>query len=162
VGGGTSTGRQTENSCFVVDSPEALLFCNVVPPYKTQIKLMGMYPLPWDFQVSATFQSLPGIPISASYVATNSQIAPTLGRNLSGGRTSVTLNNIIPPETMFEDRSTQLDLRLTRVFRFGITRLRGNLDVFNVFNASSILATNTRYGPNWLQPTVVLPPVWSS
>jgi hypothetical protein len=156
VGGGTSTGRQRENSCFVVDSPEALLFCDVVPPYKTQIKLMGMYPLPWDFQVSGTFQSHPGIPISASYVAGNLEVAPTLGRSLSGNRSSVTLNNIIPPETMFEDRSTQLDVRLTRIFRFGVTRLRANLDVFNVFNASSILATNTRYGPNWLQPTVVL------
>jgi hypothetical protein len=156
VGGGTSTGRQAENSCLVVDSPEALLFCEVISPYKTQLKLMGMYPLPWDFQVSGVFQSLPGIPINASYVASNAQIIPTLNRSLSGNRTSVTLNNIIPPETMFEDRSTQLDLRLTRSFRIARTRLRANLDVYNVFNASPILATNTRYGPNWLQPTVIL------
>jgi hypothetical protein len=156
IGGGTSTGRQEEDSCMVVDSPEALLFCNVVPPYKTQLKLMGMYPLPWQVQVSGVFQSLPGIPISASYVASNAQIAPSLGRPLSGGRTSVTLNNIIPPETMFEDRSTQLDLRLTRNFHIGAARLRANFDIYNVFNASPILATNTRYGPNWLQPTVVL------
>lgn len=156
VRGGTSTGRQTSNACFVVDSPEGLLFCEVVPPYKTQMKLMGMYPLPWDFQVSGTFQSHPGIPISASYVAANAQIVPTLGRSLSGNRTSVTLNNVIAPETMFEDRSNQLDVRVTRSFMLGRTRLRGNLDIYNVFNSSPILATNTRYGPQWLQPTVVL------
>jgi hypothetical protein len=29
-------------------------------------------------------------------------------------------------------------------------------DVYNLFNARTILGVNTRYGPSWLQPTSVL------
>jgi hypothetical protein len=156
VSGGTSTGHQVTDQCFVIDSPQALLFCKVSPPYLTQVKFNGSYPLPWDFQVSGVFQSIPGIPISASHVATNAQVQPTLGRPLSGNAATVTINNIIEPQTMFEGRINQLDLRLTRTFRFGRNRLRGNFDLYNVLNANSILGINTRYGPSWLQPTSVL------
>jgi hypothetical protein len=56
--------------------------------------------LPWDFEVSGVFQNLPGIPITASYAATNAEIRPTLGRNLGQCGTSatctgtVTINNL--------------------------------------------------------------------
>ncbi len=35
-------------------------------------------------------------------------------------------------------------------------RLRVNLDVYNVLNASSILTINTTYGSQWLRPQAVL------
>jgi hypothetical protein len=51
---------------------------------------------------------------------------------------------------MFELRSNQLDFRLARTFRpGGVRRLRGNFDVYNLFNASDVLRMNTRYGPAW-------------
>ena len=41
---------------------------------------------------------------------------------------------------MFEDRIQQLDWRLTRTFQLrGTGRLRGNFDIYNLFNASTIL-----------------------
>ena len=43
--------------------------------------------------MSGVWQTLPGIPISASYVATNAEVQPSLGRPLSGNATTVTLNN---------------------------------------------------------------------
>lgn len=156
LSGGTSTGRQATDACFTIDSPQALLFCNVVPPFVTQFKLNGTYPLPWHLQVSGNFQSLPGIPISASLLATNAQIAPTLGRPLAGTSSTVTIPNIIAPQTMFEGRSNQLDLRLTRTVRIGHMNLRGHFDAYNVLNASPILSVNTTYGPNWLNATSVL------
>ena len=59
--GGTSTGRVTTNNCFVVDSPQQTLNCDVTPPFQTQVKLLGVYPWPWwGIQTSATIQSLPG------------------------------------------------------------------------------------------------------
>src|SRR5262249_49939978 len=88
LAGGISSGRLELGNCVIVDSPQAARpgYCDVVPPWSagTQIKLNGLYPLPWDTEVSAVFQNLPGIPISANYVATNAQVAPSLGRNLSG------------------------------------------------------------------------------
>ena len=111
--------------------------------------------LPYDFQVSAAFQNIPGIPIAASYVASNAEVRPTLGRNLSGSAANVIVD-LIPPGTMYEPRITQLDARLTRTFRFGRTRIQTNFDLYNLFNASNVLAMNTRYGPQWLQPSQIM------
>ena len=90
LSGGVSWGRVVVNNCFVVDTPQQR-FCKVTNPAQNvgqtmggvQVKAQAVYPLPWDFRLSAVFQSLPGIPITAAYVATNAQIVPTLGRNLS-------------------------------------------------------------------------------
>jgi hypothetical protein len=133
---------------------------------QTQIKLNGSYPLPWDFEVSGVLQNLPGIPIAASYAATNAEIRPTLGRNLGQCGSSatctgtVTINNLYEPNTTFADRLTQFDLQLTRNFTLGRIRLQGMFDIYNLFNAITVLALNNRYtatGTNaWLQPTSIL------
>jgi hypothetical protein len=31
-------------------------------------------------------------------------------------------------------------------------------DIYNIFNANTVLVTNTRYGPSWLQPATILGP----
>lgn len=152
--GGLSVGRIVDDNCLVVDSPEAARpgFCNVVPPWSsmTQLKFLAVYPLPWDIQTSAIVQNVPGIPIRASYVVPNAAIAPSLGRNLSGGRRNVTID-LIPVNSQFEARLTQVDLRFSRLFRLtGTGRLRGSLDIINVFNASMPLRTTPTYGPAWM------------
>src|SRR5229473_1232385 len=45
--GGTSTGRTRNATCFVVNSPGEMRFCDDVPPYQTQLKFFAVYPLPW-------------------------------------------------------------------------------------------------------------------
>ena len=35
--------------------------------------------------------------------------------------------------------------------------MKGTLDIFNVFNASTILLVNNNYGPTWLLPSEVVP-----
>jgi hypothetical protein len=158
--GGLSTGQKVTDNCFVVDSPEIVRdsFCHVAPPWSagTQLKFSAIYPLPWDLQASATYQNLPGVPITASFVATNAQISPSLGRDLSSGARGTALVELIRPGTLFEDRITQLDVRLTRVFRVAGTRVQGMFDIYNAFNANSILQQNTRYGSAWLTPQVIL------
>jgi carboxypeptidase family protein len=185
---GVSTGQVVTDNCFVVDSPQQAQpgFCHATNPFKgqTQIKVSGVYPLPWDLQASAVFQSLAGIPISgavplnafaaaieasgapifgASYVARNAEIAPSLGRDLGAcaGRVpctaTATINLLAPYTGGFEDRLTQLDLRLTKIVRMGRVRVRGMFDVYNVFNANTILGgVITRVGPSYLQPTQIL------
>jgi hypothetical protein len=53
-----------------------------------------------------------------------------------------------------------MDVRVSRAFRTGIVRLRGNLDVYNMFNASNVLNMTTRHagptGGQWLQPIQIL------
>jgi hypothetical protein len=64
--------------------------------------------------------------------------------------------SLIEPNTVRENRLTQLDLRLTKIMRVGRTRLQGMFDVYNVFNASTILAQNNTYGGTWRRPTQIL------
>jgi hypothetical protein len=155
-GGGLSTGSTSNKDCAIVDSPDQRDCETTSPFFRPQIKFNGSYPLPWDMQLSGVWQTLPGIGIGASYVATRAEVLPTLGRNLSGNVSTVTLNNVIDPFTMWEDGVHQLDVRFTKGFRVGRYRMQGMLDLYNVFNASPVLSINTRYGAQWLQPTQIL------
>lgn len=64
--------------------------------------------------------------------------------------------NLIPPNTLFEDRLRQLDARFSRLFQMGKVNVRGNVDVYNLLNASAILNVTTRYGNQWLQPVQIM------
>jgi hypothetical protein len=160
LGGSLDTGRIVEDNCFLVDSPQSLLNCRTVAPYKsqTQVKAYWSLPLPAAFVVSGVLQNLSGSQYQANYNAPNSQIAPSLGRNLAacGTRTVCTATAtvpLIPPMTQFEPRRTQVDLRLTKVFTLSTrTRLRANLDLYNLFNDGSVVTINNNYGSSWLQP----------
>jgi hypothetical protein len=63
---------------------------------------------------------------------------------------------ILEPNTMFEKRLTQVDLRVTKVVRLRDVRLQGMFDVYNAFNANTVLALNNTYGSTWLRPTAIL------
>ena len=154
VQGGVSIGRERTDNCFIVDSPQELLNCEVNPPFQPNVKMLGVYPLPWwGLQTSATFQSLPGPQILANYVISNAQAAPTLGRNLSTSTATVPL---VAPGTEFDERLYQLDLRFAKTGRLGGVRMQGMVDIYNVLNGNAVLAINTSYGASWLRPTQVL------
>jgi hypothetical protein len=167
LSGGISTGQTDVNNCFVVDSPQSLQFCHTKLPWRaqTQVKFHGTYNLPKDFQLAGVFQDLGGVPIAGSYVITNAQVRESLGRNLGQCGTAATCNgtvtvaNIFEPNTQFEDRLRQLDVRLTKGFRFRGALVRAMVDVYNLFNASTVLASNGRYGGTttpWPLPTSIL------
>ena len=64
--------------------------------------------------------------------------------------------DLIPPQTQFEDRIQQLDLRVARTFRFSGRRVEPEFDVYNALNASPILSVNNSYGAAWRTPTQIL------
>ena len=120
-----------------------------------------IYPLPWNFRASAIYQNVPGIAVQASYVASNAEIERTLGRNLGSCRGAAVCNgqvtiNLIQPNTVFEPRLQQVDLRFARTFRVRGVSIEGDLDLFNAFNANNVLQLQTRYGPAWLDAQEVL------
>ena len=180
ITGGMSTGQSVTDNCSsdgprpdfgtvggvsraaLVDTPQKQ-FCHTSPSWinGTQVKFSVIYPLPWEVRVSGVFQNSPGIPVTSQYLATNAEIAPSLGRNLGQCRGAATCNGtalveLIAPGSQFEDRLTQLDLRLTRSFRVGSTRLQANFDIFNALNGAAVLGINTRYGASWLTPSATL------
>jgi hypothetical protein len=42
------------------------------------------------------------------------------------------------------------------MFRLGRGNIQANFDAYNIFNGSTVLAVNTRFGPTYLQPTSIL------
>ena len=172
--GPTGAPSTTPNSLFLnVPSlpttsmiPRNAQFCHVSAPWSsgTQLKFLAVYPLPWDIETSAIVQNSSGIPITASYVISNGQVRDIIGRNLAACGAAATCTQtvrteLIPPNTMFEPRLTQVDLRVSRSFRMtGNARLRGSLDIYNIFNASSVLSMTPTYGPSWLNAAQVLSP----
>jgi hypothetical protein len=78
VFGGFITERTLRVTCDEPDDPNALRFCDDRDndiPYRPQLKLAGTYPLPWDVQVSASFQSLAGRPIGFFATTGNNKIS---------------------------------------------------------------------------------------
>jgi hypothetical protein len=142
----------------VYTAPRTNAYCDVVPPWSaaTQYKLSGTIPLPYQFQTGITYQNLPGIPYYSTYVFSNAAIAPSLGRNLSLGANGTVTVDLIPPQTQFEDRIQQLDLRFARNFRFSGKRFEPEFDIYNALNASPILSVNNSYGAAWRTPTQIL------
>jgi hypothetical protein len=168
VAGGTNTERFKSNFCYAQNDPSltpatltsivlqtgrSLNDCDIRTPWQTQLKFYAVYPLPYGIDVSAAFQSVPGAEITASYTATNAQIAPSLGRNLAAGVNSTATVQLIAPATVYGDRFNQLDFRLTKKLRMLGADMQGMFDVYNVLNANTVLSYNTVFGPAWLTPT---------
>jgi hypothetical protein len=105
--------------------------------------------------VSASVQSLPGPEITAQYVATSAEVARSLGRPLSGNTPNVTVN-LVRPRSMYADRINQLDLRISKILRFGRNRTTAGIDIYNALNSSSVLALNNAFA-SWQQPQSILP-----
>jgi hypothetical protein len=159
LAGGLNVGRTTVNSCFVVNSPQELLYCDTSRPYQPNFKLYGVYPMPWaGFQVSGTLQVIPGPQITASQLVTSAEIYNSLGRHLAQGSNGTVNVPLIAPGTMFAEHGQQLDLRISKRFSLGRTRLDGNVDLFNVFNGSAVQAHSVTYGVAWLRPTQIQGP----
>jgi hypothetical protein len=87
-------------------------------------------------------------------VLTSAQVAPSLGRPLSGGAANVTVN-ILKPGAMYGERVNQLDLRFSKILRAGRTRTTLNFDVPNVFNANTVLTESPVY-TTWRRPESIL------
>jgi len=178
--GGVSVGREELNNCDVVGKVDNLatavtglaagtaanysgfagpssLYCDIKPPFQPQVKLQGRHPLPWGIDFAATFQSVPGPQILANYALTSAQVAPYLGRNLASGSGGTTTIGLVAPGTLYGDRVYQVDARISRSLKLGGTKLRGNVDLYNLLNANAVLLQNNVFGPKWQQPTAVLP-----
>ena len=137
----------------------AVPYCHQNSGYLTNVKGFGAYTIPKiDVQVSATLQNYQAVaaagsqitnPIfsmaAANYVATNAEIAPSLGRNLAGGAANATVN-LLAPGSVHGDTVNQLDVSLAKILRFGRTKTTAKLEMYNIFNSNGVLTENNNYG----------------
>ena len=160
--GGVNSGKTVTDNCEVRDAlPEIAPnnpFCRNDPGFVTRVTGLTAYTVPKiDVLLSGTFRSDQGTSLAANYVVTSAVAAQTLGRPLSGGAPSITVN-LIEPGTLWGDRVNAFDLRVAKILRFGRYRTNIGVDIYNLLNSSAVLTYNQAYNPtgNWLVPTSVV------
>ena len=170
---GTNTGRKIDDTCATVvkiDSPDPR-DCRLTPPYQTTIRGLASYTIPRvDVLVSTAIRSQPPLGLVATWPVPNSLVVQILGRvppgGTAGGNTNVTL--LDNEHRLYADnRRTQVDMRVAKIFRFGKTRLDVGLDAENLFNTNyptaydntyQYSAANTAMGGTWNNPTAIYTP----
>jgi hypothetical protein len=179
---GTSTGRKITDRCDTrpkIDSPDPTT-CKDVEPFLTTLRGLASYTIPKiDVLVSGTMRSQPGLQFSAAWPVPNVLVQSLLGRLppgalLTGNTTIQLVDTAAPgttnrgPERLYADeRRTQIDMRVSKILRFGRTRADIGFDLGNLLNtnyATTYEGTyqysvgNTAGGGTWNNPTAVYTP----
>ena len=165
--GGVSFGKTALDVCEVVDKlPEMLVGagtaiprgqCHAETPFLMQVKMLGSYTVPKiAVRLSGSFQSIPGPPLAANFVVPNATVRQSLGRDLSGGAQNITVN-VVDPGSMYGDRLNQLDVRLSKLLRWGARRTSINLDIYNLMNSNAVQTESNVYS-TWRRPQSILVP----
>jgi hypothetical protein len=115
-------------------------------PY--QIRGGFSYQLPSAVQLSGSIRESSGLPQTRVYTVTTS-IVP--------GLTQVTQNVQVAERGEFRYPWVNLvDLRVTKVFRFGTTKIEPTVDVFNVFNNNAVTSAVTTIGSSLGRPSAIV------
>ena len=179
---GTNTGRRIDDTCataVLIDNPDPRN-CRQSPPYETTVRGLASYTIPRvDVLVSATIRSQPALGLAANWNLPNTSAAcggcTTTVQNLLGrlptgstttGTTSIAL--LDDDHRLYADnRRTQLDVRVAKIFRVGRYRLDVGVDGENLLNTNYATAYdntyqfsvgNTALGGTWNNPTAVYTP----
>jgi len=180
VFGGLSVERQLEVQCTAPDDPNSLRFCddrqNGVP-FRKNFKLAGSLPLPWDITFSAVLQSNEGIASrnnatggmymgivrgSSRYPASCPAPCPAgqvIMPTAVFGQPSMNVQ-LVDGSTLFSERITQLDFKISRTFRAGRVTVTPTFEVFNINNSDAIISyssTNVLVA-SYLRPNSIMQP----
>ena len=144
--GSFTMGQNKEHFCQggIFENPNDFRHCEVTSPYRPMGKLSGGLPLPWDTMISGLFQVFAGAPIRATYTITTTDF-PDLDLG-PGQAPTLPSRNLIEPFTEFEEYSTDLLLRFSKVFTISDVRTRLYMDASNIFNSARVTSRNRFYG----------------
>jgi hypothetical protein len=149
--GGITTERTATNECadLANSNPNNLRFCDKTPPFQPLYKASAGYTVPWDIQLSGTFQARPGISIGSTYTFNSAQAGFAI---TGGGTLSVT---VVDPTSQYYDYVKTLDARVAKAIRFSKRRLQVFMEVFNLPNTSTVLTVNETVGPLYFNPQAI-------
>jgi hypothetical protein len=156
VQGGGDTGRTSTDTCATSRARgTSTSFCHSEQQWQTQVKFIGAYTIPRiDVLTSVTLTNLQGRPITATYTATNAIVAPSLGRNLSGGAANVSVG-LLGTNTLFGPRLNSLNFRFGKIIKYGRVRATASVDIYNTLNANTAVTFNAAFA-SWQQPQSIL------
>ena len=124
-----------------------------------------------DVQVSGIMRSQPnvlatndpgsnGLSQSANYFEPAANVVAQLGRPVAGNAPQVTLD-LARLGDVYPARLNTVDMRVSKILRFGRFRANVGFDLYNLFNANTGTAFNQNFGTNgatWLRPNAILNP----
>jgi hypothetical protein len=155
----------------VLGTASSLNSCHVEQAWLTQLKFIGSYTVPKiDVQIGGSYQNIPGLELLATYAEPNSDIARPvsaggLGHLPSTAVSAAATTNLalVPPQTDYYERVNQLDLRIGKILKYSRTRANLSLDLYNLFNKSTVTGagfgyTATTATNTWLAPSSVIAP----
>jgi hypothetical protein len=149
--------------------------CSTTEPWLTNVRGLATYTVPKvDVLVSTIFRSQPNAQPGTANVATNgasrvatyrmtaAQFQAATGVPLRTGLATQDVN-IVLPGALYGERVNAVDMRFSKILRFGHTRTNVGVDLYNMFNANTPTAYESVYDPatngaRWMQPTAVLSP----
>ncbi len=141
--------------------------CHVEEPWLWNWRGLANYVVPKiDVQVSAIFRSQAniaptndpgsnGASTAANSIVSNAVVSAALGRPLAGNAQNVTLNLALPGD-VYPERLNTVDMRFSKILRFGGVRSNVGIDLYNLFNANTGTVFNQNFGATWLTPTSIL------
>jgi hypothetical protein len=110
------------------------------------VRLSGVYQLPYLIFVSGTMQYYTGFPELTTVSVGNNTVALTQG---------TTVVAVAPRGDTRLPAVRSLDMTVRRAFKFGTRSIEPRLDLFNLTNASTILARTTQLGPTYGQASSI-------
>jgi hypothetical protein len=152
--GASANYERTHDGNCINANPNLNLNCTGPFVWLWQFKGHAAYTFPWQILGSAFVQGYPG-PAQIAYWNINSLTAgiPLTGNAIAAANTW----NILPPNAYFLPYQRKLDLRFSRPFNLGHTKLRPDVDIFNVFNANTTTSVNsTCCGPAYMTPLTIM------
>src|SRR6185503_18225170 len=157
--GGVSIERQLLVNCTSPDNPNSLRFCddrdNGIPFSKT-LKLAGSYPLPFGVTFSAVLQAnQPSPPTTAATTANMTFTRGTtkyptncpapcpagqiIGPSAIMNQTSLAIA-LTPMSSFMFERITQLDVKVSKTFKFNRVSVLPTFEMFNLNNSDAIIS----------------------
>ena len=110
--------------------------------------------------MAGTVLSRPGPAKAANVQVPAATIAASLGRPVSGNPSTVTIN-LFDTNEAFYPQSTVVDMRVSKILRFGGLRANLGVDIYNLLNSSAGQTFNNTYSvanpATWGTPTSILP-----
>ncbi|HEV8395646.1 MAG TPA: carboxypeptidase regulatory-like domain-containing protein [Vicinamibacterales bacterium] len=146
--------------------------CRIEEPWLWNWRGLASYSVPKaDVQVSAIMRSQGnvsatndpasnGLSLSANFFEPSQNVVNQLGRGIAGGAPNVTFD-MTRLGDVYPARLNTVDLRVSKILRFGGTRANVGIDLYNLFNANTGTGFNQNYGTDgstWLRPNAILNP----
>ncbi|HEY7289104.1 MAG TPA: TonB-dependent receptor [Vicinamibacterales bacterium] len=133
-----------------LNNPNVVINNNGAIGYDSRFQIRGgfSYRFPYEIQFSGSVRESQGLPRTITYTLTTADVP---------GLTQVTQSvKLAPAGDSRYPWVNIVDLRFSKSFRAGNTRIEPIADLFNVFNNNAITAATNTYGPSLGRPSAIV------